>query len=365
MALVVLENKGEGNVRFSADFRRLLFVQVLGPLTVEVRCGGELILQEAYSPDADKCVEVRDMRRVVDDAFVFPNIGVDECVTLKPLELSYMCYDSEGPDPEWSEKAYYSRSRMNVTPDLCRVWLSWYTDAVTRPGRLEYAAFLKHAGTLVRVGVAYTEDGRDRWKVVDWEFTADDGDVVALSVGVDAVAEKCGVAVESIVFYKLFLVNGGDEDVITVNVARSAVRNETLLYYLNSWGMPECFACEGLTDEAPELEGDVLEAVDHRTRSDSWAEEVNTVSTGWMGDAKRLSLKSLLSSPMVWLRRDDGSFVEIVVTDAELERTVPSNEVAGAKVTYKLAERRVSVFDRMPEGGDEGIFDKTFDYTFD
>lgn len=215
------------------------------------------------------------------------------------------------------------------------------------------------------MGVAYTEDGRDRYKVVDWEFSADDGDVVALSVGVDAVAEKCGVAVEEIVFYKLFLVNGGDEDVITVKVAMSSVRSETLLYYLNSWGMPECFACEGLTEESPELEGDVLEEADRFARSDSWVEDVNTVSTGWMDESKRLSLKSLLSSPMVWLRKADGSFVEIVVTDAELERTVPSNEVSGAKVTYKLAERRVSVFDRMPEGGDEGIFDKTFDYTFD
>ena len=84
-----------------------------------------------------------------------------------------------------------------------------------------------------------------------------------------------------------------------------------------------------------------------------------------MSEGERLLMWDMVASPWVYVI-EDGKLREVTITEVELNDTLPHREPVGYRVKWRYAdERKQRTFSRKMVVPYTGIFDNTFDETFE
>lgn len=346
---------------FSGNMESLTVTGVDGYLDVRLKAGDMTAIEERFYPMAGK-VALYDLGEVLQEYFSFPDLAVSEDICLMPsIEVSLRFQDSDTV-LERTFRVYYSRCRVTPVEVVSGRFYSRYRQVDTAVGNEEYVPLCAGDTTVLKVGVAHMENGKARFMTREVSLGGHTG-MIAVKISLERIASLSGLAAGDILFYDVTVSDGNGSDSIRYNVDRRNYRNITRFIYLDCFGLPQTLAFTGLVEYAPELDGDIVSLLAGDMRPDARIVDMRTVNSGYLTGSRYEALVDMTASADI-RRYEKGTVQKIVVTDMDFTHRLPGNERFAVSLTYRPAERYHGGFERILDNNGRGIFDQTFDYTF-
>lgn len=331
-------------------------------------------IQEAYAPDEDGYVTVRDMADIamayiepLDVAAMPPLLS-----TFNPaVNITVTVTHTDNTTSTYTTKARFATSRTTDTPldpDTYDGFLTRYTKRTITP---RIPIILSHrTGLGVTLSVTYLNAGVLKSADIVLSATSTTGvNVRCLTLAYlatqTATATGHAVNTDDIVTVKAMLTNGGTVcDTIIYNIDQAHQRQQTAFLFTNLFGCPEAEVLTG--SDHTEADIDAQFAYRNRQYRRSWQQidDKHTVNSGYVTREQYQSLRDLAQSPLVMIIKSDGTLEEATVTDIELNDTHPRSTPTTATVKYRIANRTQQRFLRQRQTATR-IFDNTFDQSFE
>ena len=141
--------------------------------------------------------------------------------------------------------------------------------------------------------------------------------------------------------------------------------HERTFAFIGPMGEPEFVTMTGKEAREAEFEGLFLQEHNHYRKASTTLHKIHTAYTGPLSEGQRELIWDMAASPWVYTIEDD-TLVEVTITEVELNDSLPRTEPIGLSVKWRYAgEYRQRTFQRQPMAPHIGIFDKTFDETFE
>lgn len=348
---------------FSADFPDITIRNLNGDLRFTLTISGNNELEEIYTKDASGTIIIHSLSKLLEGYFSLPAFSRSVVNTiLKPLTVICQFQDNSGSS-SFSMAIYYSRCSTNVFPGESKLFLSRYKNIRTTAERLEFISFYRAENTMLKIGVAYISNGKERYKEVQVVLPADVNCIVSRLVSLSRIASDTGINKDAVIFYDLYLTNDTLSDRVRYTVDKRQYRIVTNFWYYNAFGLPESISFTGILIYKPELEGELCKLLNETVRTDPFLTDVKTVNSGFVSKDKYEAIVDMLTSPVQQVY-DSDSNMNIVFSEIDLEHRCPSNEPINVNMTYYPSDRKYAAFKRTT-AYPTGIFDKTFDKTFD
>ena len=261
-----------------------------------------------------------------------------------------------------SVTVWYSRGRVSTGVPEPGMIYSRYKSVNTAIGREEYLPFFADAAMTLHIGVAHVRNGVEKYTRKSVALGGRTG-MLAFRVSPARIASLSGISADAILYYEVTVTAGiGSADQIRYCMDRHYYRNTSNFIYLNSFGLPETIALTGLVEYNPELNGEIVSLMQEDIRIDPGLSDVRTVNSGYLSIAKYKALTDMITSADIRVY-DTAGQRKIVVTDVDLLHRRSGSEMFSVTVTYRPSERGHMGFERI-RNDKKGIFDRTFDYTF-
>ena len=341
------------------------------PVTVVLSVGGETILSETYYPDADGKIVIRRLGELLLPYFTLPVagfVGSSRDASIQ-VQLS-LTSDQVGNNVKTSVVHY---SRLPINHDFAAPYLhllSRYQEKKTAVGRVEMVSGMTGISR-VDVGVAYLLNGVAKYTKIQL------GNIVnctTMNVSIDVITAQLNTSQSltltpaDVLYYDLYAVQIVEtlESVVDkirlVHDTRNYPHPVNIAYY-NCFGVMETITLTGIDERSVDLGGEFAYADAKYRKIDTVPVVSDKVYTGHIDQQTAQALEDLVTSDLVFLYENGVLTKEITITDIEMVRKKPSYEPIGYAITYRPVDKRHLEFTQrvLPTG----IFDSTFDYTFD
>ncbi|MEG1860999.1 MAG: hypothetical protein RR206_04840 [Bacteroidaceae bacterium] len=331
---------------------------------------------ETYSPDTQGCVLIRDLGEValsyfteaelpssptaavVGDAFLFIDLLVDTGI--------------EGEDSVLlSQQFYYASVRTDIAaPAKYKRFLSRFTESDVLPCELSTPAFL-NMGQKLSVGVAYF-DGTAKYCRIPIPVTAPQGGWFAAPMSPVHVLALLGVELltrfdfADLYFYDVLLEDGGKiVDRIRLHLDHRPVGLTTTLVYYNCFGLPSAITLRGREELECDLGAEFSNVEGFHRKTNTELVTSHCLSTGYINASQRDAVFDLATSNRVYLWDGDTLGDEVTITEIDFSETLPRTAPTNLKITYRVADRKDRKFVRHEVIVNQGVFDDTFDGSFE
>ena len=287
-----------------------------------------------------------------------------------------------------SSVAYYSRSRMSFLPVGCRMWLSRYHRRRVSASHPLVASSFVFPSIDIRLRVSWMSAGVSRLTELSslagsaslslsesfsvYAVTPKDAVVLcySLSAIASAVTSSVGspcLASDICHVYADLLHSGSVVDTLEFEIDHGHRKLEQLVAFTNCWGMPEVESFTGSDARTTEVDGEYSWMDDAYVKTCGQEVTSHRLCAGSVTEAQRSSLRDLSSSPEVYLLRDGATscWERQTVTGIEMSDRRPRTQPQTAYVTLRPSERHQEVVSRSVCPVVEGVFDETFDETFE
>lgn len=361
---MVINGINNGGIYYTSDLGDIIVKGISGKLTVRYSISSYTIT-ESYSSGSENSVTIKDIGKVIDSYFVFKDFKKSAVEYIhEPLIVQFVFTDNLGTSSV-TIRAVYSKALTGMLPDNSRIFLSRYKIVRTNKNRLEYVTFFKANGMKLMVGVAYLALGKAKFKKITLSVTSKLDCIYTRLISLKSISSSAGVGVDSILFYEAYLFKDDVMvDKIRYDIIKDKINSEVNFVYRNPFGGFETLAFAGYITDMPENDASINVFIDRQKRNNTSVKEIRKVYSGYINSEKYNAVKDMLLSSDVLVLDKESEPKAIVISESEMERTFPSNEVSGISVTYYPALNSHYGFDRKPNVA-KRIFDKTFDYTFD
>lgn len=180
------------------------------------------------------------------------------------------------------------------------------------------------------------------------------------------LAKMKGLDVKDIIYadVQLFL-NSAPQDSIRFMHEPYHRAQERTFAFIGVMGEPEFVVLTGNEQREAEYEGMFLMEHNDYRKADTKLRQIHNSYTGALSEGERLLIWDMAASPWVYVI-EDGQLREVTITEVELTDSLPHMEPVGYRVKWRYTdERKQRTFSRKITTQHVGIFDKTFDETFE
>lgn len=347
---------------FSADFPDFQVSGVVNNLEMTVSIG-EYSFTELYAPDGEGVVVIRDLGSMIATYIDLPEFySTKDYFILTPAQV-VLRLSNNSDVLTYNLSVCYSRIRINVKPDEYLKFLSRYNTIYTGSGRLEYVTLYKMSSSEIKGTVRYKID---TGSVTEKEFSiplpSQNDCIISTNVSVKKIANYAAIQYDKIVAYTIQLsISGVVYDTIKFRVDAMPARNEVKFVYLNQFGVPEGITFTGYVKSSPELMGNVSKFIHVASRINAYIKHVFNAYSGYIDSNKYKAILDMTVSQHIYLYSDNIDRKEIIVSEYNMERTMPSHEASGIDITFYFASKKDNDYVRFST---DGVFDFTFDNTF-
>ena len=361
---MVVKGISNGMIGFTSAANEIEVSQIAGgKLNVRILHLGMELFNENYYPQDGKVYiyELGDMLRENIDPVVPEGMSRTFDRYLAPHFPAEIIFSDDADTVPVSVNLFYCRCKTLVSP-LDPVFFTHENTVRTAPGRMEHLTlYAANGDTSIDVGVAYLGEGRERYKTYTQSVTYPY--LGCYSFAIEDVAKKAAVDLSAILYYDVILKeNGTRKDKVRFINDKRQYRDITRFIYTNTFGLPETATFTGLTEYAPELEGDIVEMLRGNARPDARYMDIRTVNSGYVNATRYRKILDLITSPSVHIY-DENRIDEVVITDIDFTHKRTGNEKINVSLTYRRVGRNHLEFGRTANIRTR-IFDNTFDYTF-
>lgn len=289
--------------------------------------------------------------------------GVDPWIKFKYTVLE--------EDSSWETQIYYNRRRMTEQPAPYGLWAVQDRRRMITPDMAGSLYFDCSSGLSPKIGLAYIdESGNIQYKETVVGYTNDQGQWYRIDSSVNgAVSSVLGnLSDVSRVLYVDYMLQNGDilKDRVRMTVDYQDRHPQSEIVFLNMFGVYETVLLTGKDTEAMGLEASFGYANNKYVRIDADSEIEHELNSGWLSAEKYATILDMCSSPWCAIRSKNGSWREIVIVEVEAERSRPSNTPDNVALRYRFADKVGQMTSLIvPDTGEQGVFDSTFDRIFD
>lgn len=348
-------------------------------LTFELIFGGQTVLKEAYSYDSKNRIQIRNIGDIV-SGFFKDNIGpaiptnyssrlaiysdflptvtykITEGITI--LEKSFNVFRCDA-------QIAVEASTWLLTNFLTRAFRSKRTSI----DRNEYLSFLTQNTALINARfnfkLNYLNDGvvSEISGVCSDDLVLASMALITMNTSLRRLLEIAGLSMDTIVFSYDIWVTGVEtpSSIYTYVVDRTIYRDQTDFVFINSFGVPETFTSTGQTvnKKTNEIVLNNINSSYRKTQNKFLSQK--QCNSGYLSDREMEWIDDLLMSYAVGLYTYHSGFSdEVTIINVEKEDN-QKNELHAFAFEYRRANNRHFVF----SSATNGVFDETFDQTFD
>ena len=229
---------------------------------------------------------------------------------------------------------------------------------VTAPGRKE----LLHAFTPEREGTVTAT------VLVHGEVTSRSDNIVAsevkdgiavFNVGSDVVASLLDIPVDTIVEYTFTLQSRSQ----TFRVLKDEVAPSAALQFVNSFGCIEYLYCAATRTAKTDITRSSMRTSGRLRNYRLQENKTFSLLSGHLTDGMVEWAQEVLRSLQVFLCMEGRVWREVVITDSKSEISNADDEWAAIELSYAYSQKQHNIL--YGTGSDSGIFDETFDETFE
>lgn len=358
---MVVHGISDNSKYFSGDFPDIQVRGLISNVELLISVAGSEH-RELYTPDGNGVVYIRGIGNIVEQYFDLPPYySYSDHFVLAPLSVA-LTFKTSSENKVYNLSVYYSRICLNKIPSDYIKFLSRYSKIYTTEKRREFVTFIKQSTSQIRVKLTYLMSGQMNEKTFFHFLPADNDCIVSTDVSVKKIASESSVSSSDIISYTVeCMVGDYSYDSIEYIVDKKTYPNEIKFLYYNHFGVIESCAFTGFVKENPELIGSVSKFIYVSSRINAYIKHIYNAFSGYINSEKYKSVLDMIVSPHVYLYTESVDKKEIVVSEYNLERTIPVNEVYGVDITFYFASKRDNDYVRLSDGG---VFDFTFDNTF-
>lgn len=359
---MVIQGLNEGEVYFSGNLNDVVITGINEYVDLSLSVAGIYIMDhERFYPVAGKVV-LSDFDKLIGSYFTSADFSALNDFYIGDVRNIYIYCQDKNTTVSRNVTAWYSKSRvLTGVPETGMIY-SRYKSINTAVEREEYLPFFADAATILDIGVAHVRNGAEKYTRKSVALGERTG-MLAFRVSPARVAALSGVSVDAILYYDVKVTAGtGGTDKVRYCMDRHYYRNTSNFIYLNNFGLPETIALTGLVEYNPELNGEIASFMQEDMRIEPELLDVKTVNSGYLSMPKYKALTDMVTSADIRVYDTTGQ-KKIVVTDVDLLHRQNGSEKFSVTVTYRPAERGNMEFERI-RNDRKGVFDQTFDYTF-
>ena len=248
------------------------------------------------------------------------------------------------------------------TPDLFRkIPLTVCRIKHTLPDAKEYLSFVGTVGKSVQCTIGYvsSSSGELMEKIVEiYRFPSSDAySTVDVSMG---IIENLLVGVGTPVYWDVYI-SGFPEESVRYVADKPSSFSPTTFVFVNSFGGIESFVCRGICKDelSSERETGVLAGRAYITKQTFLRSY--TVNTGTLDSSQKECLLSLLTSYSLFILRDNLA-IPVIVSGQSVSMHNFRSKLPVAEFSFTRSDRNLTIY-RYDKS--KGIFDYTFDYSFE
>ena len=359
---MVIQGLDDGGVYFSCNLTDVVITGINEYVDISLSVAGTYIMRhERFYPVAGEVI-LSDFDKLISCYFTPADFSALNDFYKGDVRNIYIYCQDKNTVVYRNVTIWYSKNRVSTSVPEPGMIYSRYKSINTAIGREEYLPFFADDTTTLYISVAHVRNGVEKYTRKSVALGGRTG-MIAARVSLSRIISLFGVSADAILYYDVVVATGASEtDQIRYCMDRRFYRNTSKFIYLNNFGLPETITLTGLVEYNPELEGEIVSFMQEDTRMTPELRDVRTVNSGYLTVAKYKALTDMITSTDIRVYDATGQ-KKIVVTDVDLLHRKNGSEKFSVTVTYRPSERHHMEFERI-RNDKKGIFDRTFDYTF-
>lgn len=274
---------------------------------------------------------------------------------------------------QFEQLFFHCKSRTKVFPSTYPYFLSRHRQRQIFPDQPVIVSYLLRRDTALRCKVIYKENN-----IVMTENVLVPAAVVGNYTGIfqcslTEVASLVSTEAENIIEFSFVLCEYENEEFTPIDeirfvVDRNYTPDRTIFLFKNTFGVPEVLCMTGVNKRTSELEGTYSWISRKYRKVATDLTTLHTICSGWIDKVTHASIKDAIKSEEVYIIENLQITDQVTITDIDLDYETPRDTPLAAYITYRVSSKVQETFAREPMEGDEyeeGIFDVTFDETFE
>ncbi len=338
---------------------------------------GVYVLEGTFFPDENNEVVIRDLKNLVLPFFSDAANVIGRNDTNVELTINANFSQDGGQhenDTGFTTKVFKSPAVANVEFSRDKsMFLSRRSKILTNASRRESISFLDNYHA-IRCNIAVLENGMAKYYFV-FSLVFSDQDSKREAVSIDTSLSS--------VFYDFNMANGEENDIndvlfydiacikddmivdsIRYEVDKRNFQTEVQFAFVNMFGIYEFVTFTGQTEDKVDFSSDLQYINGAKVKVDDEHSFSRKINSGFLNKKEYLTVKDMILSNRVKLVEDDGSLVDIVITEAEFSDKRPANIPYSCSIAYTRADDEHK-FSKDYVSFDRNIFDASFDNAFD
>ncbi len=343
-------------------------------LTFELKLGDTLILTENYVFDVYGYVKIKNLNEII-SAYLLPavssDIGFKTTLGLinafsfsinSGTENGFTVIHTDAEMPETLDVEDFIRNNFLTRLPLLKR---------TAPGRNEYLTYIhldEYLDVLIKYKINYKLAGVITSKTGTLLLvpSAQGHRHITFSASLDDIIAAADIVPDAVLDYSIYLEHqDGTDDLsreFVYMVDYNVYRNTCIFEFENAFGLMETFTTTGI--QSSEIKNDYnisnIKRRFRKTSQDFLAQ--NTVNTGFLSAAEMDWINDLLNSYNA--KVNQGTGLEDIVLLSHDKTDTNKNELRFFKFSYMRSSGTQLQLQNNNTGTDSGIFDNTFDSTF-
>lgn len=328
-------------------------------LLISINMGGRSVLEnETYYFDTDGIATLRFIGDLLEKYFY------DENYDIHYFSLNAVfTFVSSGQTVTKTVPVYFCRGYVSgdkLTPDMVRTMpLTRAQLKHTLPDAKEYLSFVSTSGQSVTCDICFNSEGTIKQKAVNlYNFPSTD---TYSTVDVSYSMITTFLSASDIPLYWDVYKSTNKERKIRYWLDKAGSFPSTTFIYQNAFGGIESFVCRGIRKDEIKAERETGTLLGRTFITKQTALRCFTINTGTLDEEQKEALISLLTSMSLMVLKD-GIAIPIIVDGENVSLHNYRSKLPTADFTYSYSERNLTIY---KYNKDKGIFDYTFDYTFE
>ena len=347
----------------SAEYGAVVMDAVTHPVTLVVTHSSVEIVRETYYPDTNAQVMVYDLGLL---AMMYKNkVDLSTTYGIDGARVELVVSLTEASTvPQTISKTvtiYQCDVETSGTIDstlLLKMPLTRVTKKTTGPGRHEFISFFGSSSIkayVVKKGTLQDE----AVNVYMWEVVAETGELYRVDVSPSEIATHAGCTIDDILYYNVYT---SKDAIIRYTMDHRTYPHKKTFLFRNCFGAQEAFTAIGNEQSERKWTRQFGAVKKKQTQISRDLEHKHIVNTGYITRQALESLEDMMNSDMVCLY-DEFGMHDIIISEESFKVTDRRDELTAIEFTYKIASNN-QLQTRYKPFVKPGVFDKTFDTTF-
>lgn len=327
-------------------------------LLVSINMGGFTILEnEIYHFDTDGLATLRGIGDLLEKYFY------DATYDIRRFAMNAVfSFTSANETVSKTVAVYFCRSYVGgdrLTPEMFRSMpLTRAQIKHTLPDAKEYLSFVSSTGLSVLCDITYKTGGRMANKIIDlYTFSTSDAySTVDVSA---AIITSNLLSTDTPVYWDVYI-SGHQDRAVRYWLDKPMSFPPTVFIYQNDFGGIESFVCRGIRKDEIQAERETGILAGRAFISKQTTLRSFTANTGTLDADQKEALISLLSSYSLMVLQD-GIAIPVIVSGENVSLHNFRSKLPTAEFSYTYSARNLTIY---KYNRDKGIFDYTFDETF-